>query len=310
MAYETTVKNAVRAALQDLINPTPFHKESVFCQYITGAARVICPGGELEDLPVGAAGVKITGSEVAANTTLTSKTADGKSGVISNNFTGSSTVTVNLDAAVSLGDTSITVAALGTAIPAGTILTFVDTTAKEVVVSADAAAAATSISIYASQYAITDNTNALYHDGSINLYPIIGTGDASETDFTVTITLPTNHAIQPGSVEIFDGDTIGGATEVFTDDGNGVLTGDAGGTGTINYKTGAISVSFNAAPSNGTEILAKFHTGLFTKNKYSSGQNQLFRENDIVMTYQEGDTETPYVIAVKILKQGKNLQTN
>jgi len=37
--------------------------------------------------------------------------------------------------------------------------------------------------------------------------------------------------------------------EVFTDDFSGVLTGSAGGTGTINYSTGAYSVTFNAVTS-------------------------------------------------------------
>jgi len=37
--------------------------------------------------------------------------------------------------------------------------------------------------------------------------------------------------------------TITGSGEVYTDDFNGVLTGDAGGTGTINYTTGAYTVS-------------------------------------------------------------------
>lgn len=38
--------------------------------------------------------------------------------------------------------------------------------------------------------------------------------------------------------------------EVFTDDFNGVLTSNLGGTGTINYTTGAWDVTFNTAPVN------------------------------------------------------------
>jgi len=41
------------------------------------------------------------------------------------------------------------------------------------------------------------------------------------------------------------------STEVFTDNGSGVMTGSVGGTGTINYTTGAWSVTFNAAPGSG-----------------------------------------------------------
>lgn len=40
--------------------------------------------------------------------------------------------------------------------------------------------------------------------------------------------------------------TTGVGTETFTDDGLGVLTSNAGGTGTINYATGAYAVTFNA----------------------------------------------------------------
>lgn len=38
--------------------------------------------------------------------------------------------------------------------------------------------------------------------------------------------------------------------ETFTDNYDGTLTGSAGGTGTINYATGAYSITFNASPSN------------------------------------------------------------
>lgn len=41
------------------------------------------------------------------------------------------------------------------------------------------------------------------------------------------------------------------SSETFTDDGSGVMTGSAGGTGTINYTSGAWSVTFNSAPGSG-----------------------------------------------------------
>lgn len=69
---------------------------------------------------------------------------------------------------------------------------------------------------------------------------ILGTGDAVETDFSFTIA---NFPIDQGSVSLSDG------VEDFQDvDGDGVLVGDAGGTGTVNYYTGAVAVSFNAPP--------------------------------------------------------------
>ena len=76
------------------------------------------------------------------------------------------------------------------------------------------------------------------------------TGDGSTTGFSNTYT--SNAPFFEGSVVVDD------LTEVFSDDGDGVLTGDAGGTGTVNYITGAISVTFNAAPADGQAISASF----------------------------------------------------
>jgi hypothetical protein len=45
--------------------------------------------------------------------------------------------------------------------------------------------------------------------------------------------------------------TFTDGTETFTDDYNGILTGTLGGTGTINYTTGAYSITFNTAPAVG-----------------------------------------------------------
>jgi hypothetical protein len=64
-----------------------------------------------------------------------------------------------------------------------------------------------------------------------------GTGDGSETTFTGSL-----GPIEPGNLSIADG------VETFTDDGFGNLAGDAAGTGKVNYKTGAFSVTFNTAP--------------------------------------------------------------
>lgn len=47
--------------------------------------------------------------------------------------------------------------------------------------------------------------------------------------------------------------------ETFTDDRNGFLFGSAGGTGTINYATGAVSVTFAAAPASAQAITAAYY---------------------------------------------------
>lgn len=45
--------------------------------------------------------------------------------------------------------------------------------------------------------------------------------------------------------------TTGAGVETFTDNGSGILTSDKGGTGTINYATGAYSITFNAVTTSG-----------------------------------------------------------
>ncbi len=68
-----------------------------------------------------------------------------------------------------------------------------------------------------------------------------GTGDNVEVTFAHTVANP---LVCAKTVSITD------TVETFTDNGSGVLTGDQGGTGTINYTTGACSVTFNTAPAN------------------------------------------------------------
>ena len=65
-----------------------------------------------------------------------------------------------------------------------------------------------------------------------------GVGDGSEDEFSAVL-----GPVEPGSVSVADG------TETFSDDGFGTLTGDAEGSGKVNYQTGAVSVAFKAAPS-------------------------------------------------------------
>jgi len=68
---------------------------------------------------------------------------------------------------------------------------------------------------------------------------VIGTGNGSQVTFSGTLT-------QTDVQSVIITDSI----ETFTDDKNGFLVGSAGGTGTIDYATGAYSVTFNAAPAN------------------------------------------------------------
>jgi len=79
----------------------------------------------------------------------------------------------------------------------------------------------------------------------------IGTGDGILVTFAGTLSnitgVRTAHAVVAT-------DTV----ETFTDNRDGTLTGSAGGTGTINYLTGAISVTFNTAPTNLQAITADY----------------------------------------------------
>lgn len=73
----------------------------------------------------------------------------------------------------------------------------------------------------------------------------IGTGDGTETDFAATLTtLP----VHPGSLTVTSG------AQTLSDDGCGRLYGD--GTGTINYTSGAVAVTFTAAPANAAAVTA------------------------------------------------------
>lgn len=70
-------------------------------------------------------------------------------------------------------------------------------------------------------------------------------GDGAGKSFTVTL-----GSIVPGTLSISDG------VEAFTDDGFGTLTGDANGSGKVDYATGRCAVTFNAAPAEGVEVSA------------------------------------------------------
>jgi hypothetical protein len=94
-----------------------------------------------------------------------------------------------------------------------------------------------------------------YSGSTVTPYPIytasvqvtaaaFGTGDGTPGPYNFTT--PANTGIVPGTV------TITATAQVVTDDQFGVLKGD--GTGTVNYLTGAISVTFNANVAGASAI--------------------------------------------------------
>lgn len=54
--------------------------------------------------------------------------------------------------------------------------------------------------------------------------------------------------------------------ELFVDQGQGILTSNLGGTGTINYATGAFSITFNTAPVSGVAVIANNYLENATSN--------------------------------------------
>lgn len=82
---------------------------------------------------------------------------------------------------------------------------------------------------------------------------VIETGDGATKAFTGSLA---NAPVEPGTATITDG------VETFADDGCGRLSGDAGGSGTINYKTGAYSITFNANVVNLTNVTAGYVTAV------------------------------------------------
>lgn len=82
--------------------------------------------------------------------------------------------------------------------------------------------------------------------------------------------------------------TTGAGVETFRDSRNGTLVSNFGGTGTINYATGAVSVTFANAPSSGNVAADYYYedstsTGIcdFTKSTpRTAGQGFVFRQDD------------------------------
>lgn len=114
----------------------------------------------------------------------------------------------------------------------------------------------------------------------------LDSGDGATTNFTGTLSAVSGDRTV-FAVSITDG------TETFVDNGNGVLTGDQGGTGTINYVTGAYDVTFNSAPSSGTDNITgdyqweDSNDGGVTDFTYSA--TRVAGEGDVIRQDKGGD---------------------
>ncbi len=76
----------------------------------------------------------------------------------------------------------------------------------------------------------------------------LGSGNGVLTTFTGTLAFKAGGAKRTAFAVVIRSTDVGG--ETFTDNNNGTLTGSAGGTGTINYTSGAYSVTFVTVPAN------------------------------------------------------------
>lgn len=77
-----------------------------------------------------------------------------------------------------------------------------------------------------------------------------GTIDGANKDFTATL-----GPVLPGTIVIANNNA---SAQELTDDGNGNLVGD--GTGTVNYKTGAVAAALTTAPAEGKTVLVSHKT--------------------------------------------------
>jgi hypothetical protein len=84
----------------------------------------------------------------------------------------------------------------------------------------------------------------------------LGDGDGSTKLFSGTLAQP---GVKPGSL-VIAAIVVGDGVETFTDNGDGTLTSDGAtpGSGTIDYATGAYSVTFFVAPKSGEDVLATY----------------------------------------------------
>lgn len=95
---------------------------------------------------------------------------------------------------------------------------------------------------------VTDGMQILNDAGDPNTSEIIAVGSGVVAYAGTLAAFP----IVPGTLSITDG------VEIFSDNGAGLLTGNLGGTGTINYTTGVWSVTFNTAVVIGTSIVGTY----------------------------------------------------
>lgn len=99
-------------------------------------------------------------------------------------------------------------------------------------------------------FTITDGAQIINDQGTRIVGQQIAVGTASVGPYAGILA---SFPIQPGTLEVTDN-----GIETFLDNGLGTLIGGGGGTGTINYTTGAFSLTFFVAVATGVPITASY----------------------------------------------------
>lgn len=81
------------------------------------------------------------------------------------------------------------------------------------------------------------------------------TGDGATVTFNTTVT---GFPIYPDTTVITDNTEVFEDTNTVFDNSPVTITGSLGGTASVNYSSGAISVTFNTAPANGQDIYLSY----------------------------------------------------
>lgn len=107
---------------------------------------------------------------------------------------------------------------------------------------------------------VTATAHGFTTGDTVIIKSVVGMTQVNDKVFTVTVIDADNFSIGVDSSGYTSYSSAGTASkcEVFTDTYLGTLTSPQGGTGTIDYLTGAVSVTFNTAPVNTGDILGAY----------------------------------------------------
>ncbi|MBF0607687.1 MAG: hypothetical protein HQL61_09090 [Magnetococcales bacterium] len=131
-------------------------------------------------------------------------------------------------------------------------------------------------------YNINGNIEYLTTQNNAYTGEIIGSGNGSTTVFSATLTHP---PIKKSSITVHH--TQGTVPYTATDNGNGVITGTNIASGSINYETGEISLTFTLAPDNATSITVDYTERCYT---YSGNTATVKTVEQVANNYNTANT--------------------